>query len=178
MLVGLITELLSISAAINGITNHFIINIYGIGEVLLITLFFSEIITLARPKQVAKLLGFLLSIVFTIEMIAGGINNWNTISTLLEGILIISFALYYFYEVASSVTPKNIPEDPNFWITTILLFYFTSSILYLFLMRHLLNTNPGDLLMLLKIHNFVNVFCNLAYAVVLWIFARSYSLAR
>lgn len=178
MVAGLLTELCLITAALYGKTNHLIINIYGITEVLILTLFFSHIIVNQSVIRVIKLVGAGLAFTFVAEIVLVGPNEWNSFSTVAEGLLIICIGLCFFYEFACGITPKDMHQNPDFWITAVLMFYFMSSIEYFLLNRYLQTHSFESLKMMGQIHTIVNAFCNLAYAVILWIFTRSYSFVR
>jgi hypothetical protein len=158
--------------------NLFVVHIYTFFEILLLTLYFGRVITTKRKLLLVRILGSTLLVLTVLEIMLVGVREWNSFSTVAESITMITFGLFYFHEIALAITTTPLDQNPDFWVTSVILLYFMGSLEYFMLSRYLSSASPKSLTMLWHIHNIINAFCNLAYAVILWRFTRSYSLAR
>jgi hypothetical protein len=96
-------------------------------------------------------------------------NSFNLLLSTLESIFIIVVILYSIVEVANG---KNITAA-TFWMNGVILFYFLSSTIYFVTRKYL---EMDALIFVASIHVWINVICNILYAVILWKASRSKSL--
>jgi hypothetical protein len=53
------------------------------------------------------------------------INNFHTVTYSLAGVLVVAFCVFYFFELFQRPQSINLSRNPDFWICSGLLFYFS-----------------------------------------------------
>lgn len=82
-------------------------------------------------------------------------TEYNSAESTVEGIMIISLAIAYFFKLSNNITIPKLTSFYFFWLNTAFLFYFSSSF-FLFLYSHV----PYVSQILWTIHNIFNIVYN------------------
>lgn len=95
----------------------------------------------------------------------------NTLGRALESILVMSFCFIYFAQLLSQLSVERLDKDPFFWISCALLLFFTANI-FKFLVVSFFQ-EPANFSYFFEILlNFLNVLCNLAFCLAIWLSSR------
>lgn len=143
--------------------------LFTIIEFTILTYVFTQALVpfIARKYLLGVLLFFLL-FVFSDMMWLSGIEQFNSYSTAVEGLLIICFTLTYFYKTLQELQIKYLEREPQFWISTGVLLYFSSS-LFIFLFTNYVNSSLISLYIIWGIHGIFSILLNVLYSIALWV---------
>ncbi|OJJ18600.1 hypothetical protein BKI52_23600 [marine bacterium AO1-C] len=167
-----VATVVEISAYILGtykIPNLPLLHIYVIIEFALLAWMYQLYLYRFYPKYLIPIVivGFtLLSILNSIFIQT--IYTFNTYARALENLLLIVFALSFFYKLLKELKIKYLEKKPIFWINTGILIYFSGS-LFIFIFSNFLVTRRELNTQMWIIHAFLNIFHNVFYAIGLWL---------
>ncbi len=104
-----------------------------------------------------------------IDMIwISGIAQFNSYSTAIEGLILIFFALIFFYKTLHELKIRFLEREPLFWISAGVLLYFSSS-LFIFLFSNYVNSSTTALFIIWGIHGIFSILLNVFYSTALWV---------
>lgn len=162
-------ELYSYLLRINNIGNAHVSYVLTGFEIYFYSLFYSQV---CHDRYLGKMIGkvgyfgFLLPIA---DYLFIG-TPLNTLSLLLEYVILTCFAIYLFYEIVTGRTSEKYSV-----INFTLLFYMLSSFPYFFAWEWLRSTNLDLLRALGNVHSIVHSICYQIMAFILWKSSLSYS---
>lgn len=97
-----------------------------------------------------------------------GINNFNNYARPLSSILLICFALTFFYKTLKELQIKNLESVPLFWLSIGVLIYYSGSLL-IFLFTNYVKSSDAALYTIWGIHAIFNIILNISYFIALWV---------
>lgn len=97
-----------------------------------------------------------------------GISQFNSYSTAIEGLILIFFALIFFYKTLHELKIRFLEREPLFWISAGVLLYFSSS-LFIFLFSNYVNSSTTALFIIWGIHGIFSILLNVFYSTALWV---------
>jgi hypothetical protein len=165
ILIGMGTELLLFWLLIQGLNNLFIIHIYSIVEIILISFYFYRQIenTVIRNTILVAMASLC---IFAVVYASRGDNltAFNSAPRAFECAYFSVLSLFYFYEISTYRADVN---AGHFFVNGTILFYFTSCFL-IFSLSNYVSSNTETAMMMYSAHAYINAFCNLLYAAGLW----------
>lgn len=123
-----------------------------------------------RSKQLHWMVGAFTIVAILNGWIGEGFFHFNAYIRALEGLILISLALLYFYKLLKDLKIQRIEREPVFWVSLGVLLYFSGS-LFLFLISNVLNQEATKTLSMTiwGIHSFLNIMLNIILAIALWV---------
>lgn len=97
-----------------------------------------------------------------------GIAQFNTYSTAVAGLIIIFYALVFFYKTLQELKIRYLEREPLFWISAGTLLYFSSS-LFIFLFTNYVNSSTSALFLIWSLHGIFSILLNVFYSTALWV---------
>ena len=97
-----------------------------------------------------------------------GVVRFGTVQALVEGALVMSFALAYFRKLLEELTVLRLDHEPLFWVSVGLLVYFAGSLLMLVARNYALQHSRGLLMQFNAVRLLLYALLNLIYLVALW----------
>jgi hypothetical protein len=124
-------------------SNVTLFNFYTAFELSFFLFMLREMIVNPRLKRVILILiwGYPLFCIINILFIQKP-GNWHSISYGIGNILVVGFAIYYFFELFKRPKAINLLREPAFWICCGLLFFYSCSFPFLGLVNFMGNA-PG-----------------------------------
>lgn len=110
--------------------NYYVYGLYNPIQLLIICFYFNAIISSFKKNGIAIIIGIICFVFGIVNYLYIQLpHKMNSYFLLVECLVIISFCLYFFYELLLSDDNKDILIDSNFWFTALLLLYWTSTFL-------------------------------------------------
>ncbi|MEW7289718.1 hypothetical protein [Aquimarina sp. 2304DJ70-9] len=94
---------------------------------------------------------------------------FNSNVTTLLGLLVIFFALSYFYTLLKEIKYTSLETNPMFWINSGFLIYFSSNLILFFINNNLFKGNNEASHMVWGLHAIVNIVLIIFYIVAIWV---------
>jgi hypothetical protein len=143
------------------INNLFLFHLYTLLEFSLLSYLYYLFIPQPVFRQIILVIGFLflllsLADAFYLE----DLDVLNTVSTTAEALIMMTYALYYFYSMLKNLAYSNLLSLPSFWINTAVLVYFSGG-LFLFIFSNYMLTGPGFLYEVWVVHSMLNIAMNI-----------------
>jgi len=114
--------------ALKGINNILPSNIYSVFALCFYFFILHDIIQNKKMKRSILWVVFIYPIVaFTNIFYIQGMAVFHTSTFCLGSLLVVSFCIYYFFELFQRPVALNLLREPAFWICSGLLFYFSCS---------------------------------------------------
>ncbi|MBX2873725.1 MAG: hypothetical protein KTR30_16535 [Saprospiraceae bacterium] len=150
--------------------NHqYVYRIFTIVEFILLTYVFAQGIKPFVTKGVFLSLGIsFLSFALVDLLWISDLEEFNTYTTAVEGILMIVFALAFFYKTLTELKIKELEKSPFVWLSIGVLLYFSSS-LFIFLFTNYFEHSQNSLFIIWGIHGIFSILLNITYSIILWI---------
>ena len=129
-----IANIVAVSLAKSGINNMPVFHVYPVIEFLLLVLFFKQNLrgTLIDRYAWLFIAGFIFFAVVDALFIQS-ILHFNTYPRTLEALLLVGFALFFFYKRIDPAIAQKWSEEPSVWFVIAVLLYFSGAlILFLF----------------------------------------------
>ncbi|SJZ88418.1 hypothetical protein [Sediminibacterium ginsengisoli] len=129
LLLGFITEYAGVMMARQQGNNAALFNAFSIVQFVFFTYFFYA----ATPGQFSRrITGKLLYIIPAVCLVniffIQGYNVFHTYTYTLCSLLMMALGIMYFYSIFKSSARLNLLREPSFWISTGIIFFFTSSV--------------------------------------------------
>ncbi|WP_459210127.1 hypothetical protein [Aquimarina rhabdastrellae] len=175
-LLMLVTFVIEISAGIlwnKKINNLPLYHFYAVIEFLLIVELYEERLSLIGSKLFFRGL----RIAFILFAISNAIwwqdiFTFNSNVTTILGVLVICFALGYFYTLLKEIKYEALETNPMFWINSGFLMYFSSNLILFFVNNTLfknVTTATTASYMLWGLHAIINIILIMFYTIAIWI---------
>jgi hypothetical protein len=150
------------------INNMFIFNIYGIIEAILLIEFYKRFLNQFFQSKVHLILITLFTLLFIYNtFLSHKFKNIDNISTSIESIIFILYALISFYFILKNLVFENLYHTPFFWINTAILLYFSGN-LFLFTFSSYLESHESTYLKLYLIHSNLNILTYILFSIGFW----------
>lgn len=114
--------------------------LYTIIEGLFFSLFFYHVIKNALAKKVLLGLIFLFIIYSFIDLDLSAATSFDSIPTVVECLILLSFSIFYLYEQIGSPSTLFLYTTANFWVTVSIIIFFSGTF-FLFIYAQ---KNSGD----------------------------------
>ncbi|WP_271765526.1 hypothetical protein [Aquimarina algiphila] len=152
------------------INNLPVYHFYTIIEFLLIVNIYKNELN----KVFAKHFFVFLSICFTVFAIINtlffqSLKTFNSNVTTVMGLIVIFFALSYFYALLKEVKYRTLESNPMFWINSGFLIYFSSNLILFYMNNTLFKGVTEASLILWGLHAIVNIVLTIFYTIALWV---------
>jgi len=99
-----------------------------------------------------------------------GINSYTLV---VESIIIIFYALYYFYWLIEKLPTTQLHRLPMFWLNSAWIFFFSGNLFFFVFISYLVNVEKNDLLVYWTLHNILKAIEVLMIVSALWIDLRN-----
>lgn len=129
LIITLLTEIVSELSIRKFRNNMVIFHIFSPIELLLLSLYFNEKISLLKKYHVGITIGILGIVIALLNaLFIQPINTINSVFLLFEGFSIIALSLFAFYMLV--LKKEEIIYNTHFWFTTIILTYWSAVFVY------------------------------------------------
>lgn len=151
------------------INNLYIFHLFTILQFILLTLVMEKGLTPFLTKRVLRriALGFTLFALLD-AFWWNGVHNFNNYARPLSSILLLCFALIFFYKTLRELQIKTLERAPLFWLSIGILIYQAGSLL-IFLFSNYVKTSEAALVTIWGIHAIFNILLNISYSIALWV---------
>ncbi|MCW3118616.1 MAG: hypothetical protein JWM28_2698 [Chitinophagaceae bacterium] len=145
LLITIIVEILSLYLWNNDIVTYKIYNFFTAFEFCFYLFILKKIINSLRVRKIIAYSIFPYFAVSFINILFFQKDSFHSITYSLGCLLIVTYSVYYFFELFQSPKSIRLTNEPSFWICSGLLFYYCCSFPFLGL-TSLLSTMPKILL--------------------------------
>lgn len=150
------------------LTNDYLFQYYTVVEFGLISLFYSFFF-----KNYFKpvIINILIPIFFIAAFIDYKVYSYSTynFSPSVECILLIFYALFFFYYVLKNLIFENLLAMPIFWTNAAILFYFSGNLILFIFSNYIAKSDPSGYGILWGvIHTFFNILFNVILSIGFW----------
>lgn len=138
IILGIIAEILMVAAIYLWRNNMPVVHIYTVIEfIFLASVFYNGQLKILNSKQYKLLiLAFIFLSIFN-TIFFQGIWMWNSNIRSLEGAILISLSLLYFFTLIKKLTIPSPARTFQFWFSIAVLFYFSGNLLIFIYSNHL-----------------------------------------
>ncbi|MEN0004592.1 MAG: hypothetical protein AAF798_10620 [Bacteroidota bacterium] len=169
VLLSIATEVAVYWIAYNSGLHNIVFYLFTIAEFTLLAYVFTQNWERNDKTKVAWIAIIFFTLFVLLDMLyLSGIEQFNSYSTSVEALLLIGFALSFFYITLRELKIKYLEREPLFWISTGVLLYFASS-LFIFLFTNTVNASMEALFIIWGIHGIFRILLNIFYSIALWI---------
>ncbi|WP_109436403.1 hypothetical protein [Aquimarina sp. AU119] len=170
ILVTVLVEVISRILWYKQVNNLPVYHFYTVIEFLLII----NVYRFELSKVFSKLFFIIISIGFVIFAIINtlffqNLTTFNSNVTTLLGLIVIFFALSYFYALLKEVKYRTLESNPMFWINSGFLIYFSSNLILFYMNNTLFKGVTEASLILWGLHAIVNIVLTIFYTIALWV---------
>jgi hypothetical protein len=92
----------------------------------------------------------------------------NSYTLIIQSIIVIVYALYYFYWLIRELPTSQLHRLPMFWINAAYIIYFSGNLFLFVFTSYLVNVLNNDLLVYWTLHNVLGIIEGLMIIVALW----------
>lgn len=165
LIFSLTSDIASLTIIHFGLSSLLVINMYMLVQFSLLAYIFYNQFRKARVVQVIYpffLVFFILNILFF-----QGPWKLNSASHVLASLILITFSMYYLYQLLHDLPAIHIQKLPMLWICFAILVYYGGNF-FLFLAGNYLSETPAFQRSVWILHNLLNVIKNSLFAIALW----------
>jgi hypothetical protein len=165
LIFSLVADIGSLTIIHYGLNSLLVINMYMLVQFSLLVYIFYNQFRKARLVQII----YLFSLVLFIINILFFQGPWklNSVSHALASLILITFSMYYLYQLLHNLPTVHIQKLPMLWICFAILAYYGGNF-FLFLAGNYLSATPAFQRSMWILHNLLNVIKNLLFAIALW----------
>ena len=127
LFITLLVELTATYLITKDISNVPVYNFFSIVEFIFYLFVIKQVISSAVVKKMIIVTIFLYPMAALINLMFRDIYRLQIIPYSISCLIIVIYAIYYFYELFKSTSSVNLKREPAFWIITSLLFFYTCS---------------------------------------------------
>ncbi len=170
LIVILIVESISTILWYQKMNNLPVYHFYTVIEFLLIMNIYVGELSQVYSKQ----LFVYLSIIFTVFAVINTIFfqnlfTFNSNVTTALGVIVVLFALSYFYKLLKEVKYSSLETNPMFWINSGFLIYFSSNLMLFFINNNLFKESTEASYLVWGLHAVVNIILIIFYTIAVWV---------
>ncbi len=153
------------------INNLSVYHFYTIIEFLLIVNIYRKELSILFSKLFFKIMGILFTVFALVNtFFFQDLNTFNSNATTVLGLLVIFFALSYFYALLKEVKYSVLENNPMFWVNSGFLIYFSSNLILFFINNNLFKGASNEAGYLIwGLHAIVNIVLTVFYIIALWV---------
>ncbi|MDH5379435.1 MAG: hypothetical protein OEW75_01200 [Cyclobacteriaceae bacterium] len=166
LLFWFIADFIGLIMAINGVNNHYLINIVGVVEAILIVIIFYKI--LFKFKTTVMITGVVFIIMFTIYTFV--IQSYETFANYgrgMECLVFVFFSFMFFFQLYKYETDIFIEGNPLFLVVIAFFIYFSGAF-FSYIMFFLMEGFSENFIFTWSLHNVLNIVKNIILAVAIW----------
>jgi hypothetical protein len=126
-----------------------------------------------RHKQKFILVSFLYVLFGTVNVLFIQQKSINSYTLIIQSIIVIIYALYYFYWLIRELPTAQLHRLPMFWINSAYIIYFSGNLFLFVFTSYLVNVLNNDLLVYWTLHNVLGIIEGLMIIVALWMDLRN-----
>lgn len=152
------------------IRSLFIGHIYTLIEFVFIVYIYKTMLNKLIPNAVFTII--LIAFVFFSLLNAFFIQGWqanNSYQRTIESVLVVGFALLYFYNTTRELKVKQIERESMFWLSVGVLLYFSGALFIFIFSNYLLHYSRSLALTFWVAHAFFLILFYISAAIALWI---------
>lgn len=150
--------------------NTILLQVFTLLEYLFFSIFFYIIVKTSILKKIILGFSILFSLFCIYFIVQKGVKHFDSIQTSVEGILIIIYSIFYFYEQMNSSEVTFIYQGYKFWIVLGIILYIAGNLFFF----TYASTLPQELRNQYMIINYTcNTIKNLLFATAIYIQAKS-----
>ncbi|MFK8105333.1 MAG: hypothetical protein AB8G15_22665 [Saprospiraceae bacterium] len=167
--VAVLTELFAYLLARMEVNNLFISHIFTIVEYLLLSLIYRKALSSVIPTKVFNLTMLLFLLYATFNGIwVESLTKFNGLSRAVSSLIILFYALAYFYKLLKEVKIKRLETEALFWLSVGLLLYFSANF-FIFIFSNYIQPSVKLSFTFWGIHAILNITRYIFYTIALWI---------
>ncbi|MGI9544257.1 MAG: hypothetical protein ACR2MX_13440 [Cyclobacteriaceae bacterium] len=169
LVISAVVEVTMFTLASYGNTNVFLIPLFMLIELPLITILYRKVFADSIWKRLIIFIPIAFAIFLVLNVLFGeGAKNLSSYIRSVEGLLIIGITLVWFYQAFNNTSIKAIHREPMFWVSSGFLIYFAGTFFLFITSTYLLEHDEGILLVAFSINSIANICKNLLFTVALW----------
>ena len=100
-------------------------------------------------------------------------SSINSYTLIVKSIIVIIYALYYFYWLLRELPTSQLQRLPMFWINSAYMIYFSGNLFLFVFTSYLVNVLNNNLLVYWTLHNVLGIIEGLMIIVALWMDLRN-----
>jgi len=169
----LILELLCVYLSSLRINNLFLFHANSFLEFVFYPLILSFILKnkIFQYTIIISITSFLIFAIFNIYLWEP-LTAFNTNTRAVEGILMIAFCIYFYFDLFLKTEVVKLSTYPYFWLVSGLLIYFSGTLfLYLYANQIVKSTNITYWI----IHSILNIFLNIMFSISIWLGSKKWT---
>ena len=156
-------------ATVAGSNNLYLLHIFTVLEFSFIAVIYRFVLkSWMSSKWIYGLIAFFVVFAYLNTLFFEKLTEFNSIARAIEGLLIITLCLIYFYKVLTEMKIKRLESEPMFWLNTGLIIYFSAS-LFIFIFSNYIEPSTKLSLTFWGIHAILTIIKNLFFTITLWI---------
>lgn len=141
----------------NGGTNVLVYNIFTAAEIVFYMWMFKGIIVNVLVKKILNVLLFVYPLLFLLNTLFVQKGGYHTITAGLGSLAIVLCAIFYFFELFNSEKSVNLIRQPEFWISSGLLFFYSCSFPLFSLINNFYSPSNKIIVYLLSVSSLLNI---------------------
>ncbi len=164
IILDIIAWFLSFFLSSYGINTFIVTNSFTVGEFLILSLFFINILEF-KSKRVLSIIAFVLTALFSLSVFFSQNTYFNIYTQIFSNLLFIVLSLLFYYKIMREQKIENLLAYPHFYFNTGVLLYFASSIFIVIFSNYFLNLSEMSQMYLWTFHAIINFICYIIFAV-------------
>jgi len=125
----------------------------------------------------SRLFFLIISVVFTVFAVVNTIffqdlYTFNSNVTSVLGVLVIFFAMSYFYALLKEMKYRALETNPMFWINSGFLIYFSSNLILFYINNSLFKESTEASYLVWGLHAIINIVLTVFYTIAIWVKPR------
>lgn len=170
LIVSFVVELISYFQWLLTTNNNYIYHIYPIAEFLLLGfLYMKHLNGLIKPIYMQSLMIAFLMFALVNTLFFQGLKEFNSNVTFVESLLLIVFAMVYFYKLLRDLEHRRLQRVPMFWINMSVLTYFSGALMLFHVANELIPLPLEERTVIWGTHALFNIAHYFLYSVALWV---------
>ncbi|TSE06412.1 hypothetical protein [Aquimarina algiphila] len=170
LLIIILVEIISLFFWYKKINNLPIYHLYTIIEFAIISKIYAEELKSIFSKNFFLVLVLMFAVFSVLNtLFFQNIFTFNSNAITVSGLIVIFFALSYFYALLKEVKYRTLESNPMFWINSGFLIYFSSNLILFYMNNTLFKGVTEASLILWGLHAIVNIVLTIFYTIALWV---------
>ncbi len=151
-------------------TNHWLSNVYNIMEYAFLSYYFTKIFVISKVNTFIKYFSTLTLLVITLLTFIDykNLNHYNSTAYIITCLVLMTYAMIYFYELLNSLNVPKISYYSHFWISVGVLLYFSGCFFVNLFSEIVLLGNDKSINQLWLIYHFFLIIYRIFLAIGLW----------
>jgi hypothetical protein len=150
--------------------NLFLYHFYSVAEFLLLGLLYKRNLNgLIRPKHMNAVMIAFVSFATLNTLFFQSLKQFNSNVTLVESLLLIIFAVLYFYKMLNDLQYKTLERNPMFWINISVITYFSGALVLFHVANDLIPESLKVRGVIWGVHSLFNIVHYALYALAIWV---------